>query len=494
MNIGKFFLSLTAAICLLSPAAIAQTIDQCLTTKDRSSLLEFSEGLLSFSDNAPGGKNCAIIVDERQSFQQIEGFGFAMTGGSAGHLMSMDKESRTRLLNQLFGRKSSEAGINYIRLTIGASDMNAFVFSYDDIPTGETDFALKHFNLSQDLNDVIPVMKEVLSIAPDIKIMASPWSAPVWMKEGGDVRGGKLRKDCYGVYADYMVKYVQEMGKQGIRIDALTVQNEPLNNRNTPSMPWSPQDQAEFVGQHLGPKLQAAGLDTKIIIFDHNCDRPDYPLTTLLDKDADRYVSGIAYHHYMGDMSAMGHTHMARPDKDIYFTEQMTTERPGSPEINIAPSVKRLIVDVMRNWSRNSILWNLANNSMNDPHTDNGGCSMCQGAITIDNGKLTSLNIAYYVIAHISQFVPDGSVRIFSTGEDDPAISMSEDEQNPGVFRSVYISSSQVLPNVAFKTPEGKIILLVANTKSGRETITIQYKGRYATQTLESGAVCTFIW
>lgn len=493
MKIRRTILAVILTLFLTVSFTYAQTIDRCLTTKDRSSLLEFSPGLLSFSDN-PGNKGNNIIVDDRQSFQEIEGFGFAMTGGSAGHLLSMDKSSRTALLRQLFGRNQGEAGINYIRLTLGASDMNAFVFSYDDIPAGQTDFELKHFSLAQDLNDVIPIMKEVLQIAPDIKIMASPWSAPVWMKESGDVRGGKLRKDCYGVYADYFVKYIQEMKRQGIRIDAVTIQNEPLNSRNTPSMPWSPQDQAEFAGKYLGPKLESAGLDTRIVIFDHNCDRPDYPLTTLLDSDADKYVSGIAYHHYMGDMSAMLHTHIARPDKDIYFTEQMTTERPGSPEINIAPSTKRLIIDVMRGWSRNSILWNLANNIDNDPHTDNGGCSMCQGAITIDDGKLTSLNIAYYVIAQIARFVPDGSVRIYSTAEDDPAIKMSEDEQNPGTFRAVYVSSSQVLPNVAFKTPEGKIVLLVANTKSGRETVTIQYKGRYAIQNLESGSVATFIW
>lgn len=485
------------AACLLASASVnqafAQNIDVCLTTMDRTSLVELMPGKLSFSDKI-GGKENLIIVDDQQAFQSVEGFGFALTGGSAQHLMSMTKEVRMQTLRQLFGREPGQAGINFIRLTLGASDMNAFVFSYDDMPEGKEDFKLKHFSLAQDLKDVVPVMQEILSIAPDITVMSSPWSAPAWMKESKNVRGGKLRKECYDVYAEYFVKYVQAMKEKGITIHQLTIQNEPLNSRNTPSMPWSPQDEAEFIGKFLGPKLEAAGLDTKIILFDHNCDRPDYPLTTLLDHDADKYTHGIAYHHYAGDMSAMTYTHMVRPDKGIYFTEQMTTERPGSPEIAIARSAKRLIVDIMRNWSRNVTLWNLAADSLNDPHTDNGGCSMCQGAITIDNGKLTSLNIAYYVVAQIAQFVPIGSVRIASTAPDDPALNLYEDEQNPGIFRLVHSPRANVLPNVAFKTPEGKTVLLVVNDRAERSMVKIQYNGKYAMSALEAGAVATYIW
>ena len=473
--------------------ALAQSIGVCLTTRDRSSLLEFMPGYLSFSDEF-SGKDNLIIVDDNQSFQEVEGFGFALTGGSAQHLMEMTRETRMETLRLLFGKEPGQAGISFIRLTLGASDMNSFVFSYDDMPEGKEDFSLKHFSLAQDLNDVVPVMQDILSIAPDVRVMSSPWSAPAWMKESRDVRGGKLRKECYPVYADYFVKYVQAMKENGITIHELTIQNEPLNSRNTPSMPWSPQDEAEFIGKYLGPKLEAAGLGTRIILFDHNCDRPDYPLTTLLDEDADKYSYGIAYHHYAGDMSAMTYTHMVRPDKGIYFTEQMTTEVPGSPQIAIAQSCKRLVVDIMRNWSRNVVLWNLAADSLNDPHTDNGGCSMCQGAITIDNGKLTSLNIAYYTMAQIAQFVPAGSVRIASTSPDDPALNIFEDEQAPGVYRLVHSPRSGVLPNVAFKTPEGKVVLLVVNDTAERRAVKVQFNGKCAVTRLDSGSVATLIW
>lgn len=250
-------------------------------------------------------------------------------------------------------------------------------------------------------------MREILAINPDIQILSSPWSAPAWMKTNADVRGGQLRKECYGVYADYFVRYVEAMRDHGIDIDAVTVQNEPLNSRNTPSMYWFAFEQADFIKNYLGPKFREAGLSTGIVVFDHNCDRPDYALAVYNDPEAAKYVTGAAFHHYRGDLSAMSYVHEARPDKEIYFTEQMTTERPGQRQIAIAPAVERLIVGIMRNWSRNVVLWNLAADPLNDPHTDNGGCSMCQGALTIDKDSV-SRNLAYYVIAHASKFVAPG--------------------------------------------------------------------------------------
>lgn len=347
--------------------------------------------------------------------------------------------------------------------------------------------------MSHDLEDIIPIMREILKIVPDIKIMSSPWSAPVWMKTSGNVRGGALKKEYYSVYAQYFVKYVQEMAKVGIHIDAVTIQNEPLNSRNTPSMPWYWQEHNEFVRDHLGPAFHEAGLKTKIVIFDHNCDRPDYPLAVLSDPETAKYIDGSAFHHYRGYMSGMGTVHMARPDKNIYFTEQMLTERPGSSEINIASSVKRLIIDVTRNWSKNAVLWNFAADPLNDPHTDNGGCSMCQGAITIDGDKITR-NIAYYTIAHASKFVSPGSVRIYSTHPFDQGVDITEDEERAEVRRATLVEHSNVLPNVAFKTPEGKIVLIVANDSWSVQNVKIQHNGMFANLRLASGSVGTYIW
>ena len=252
-------------------------------------------------------------------------------------------------------------------------------------------------------------------------------------------------------------------------------------------------EQADFIKNYLGPKFREAGLSTGIVVFDHNCDRPDYALAVYNDPEAAKYVTGAAFHHYRGDLSAMSYVHEARPDKEIYFTEQMTTERPGQRQIAIAPAVERLIVGIMRNWSRNVVLWNLAADPLNDPHTDNGGCSMCQGALTIDKDSV-SRNLAYYVIAHASKFVRPGSVRIASTAPGDRSVSICEDEQRPNVFRTNVTEHAGVAANVAFRTPDGRIVLVAANDSWSRRSIRIQYNGRFAELELEPGAAGTFVW
>jgi len=467
-------------------------IDAWITNPDRSALFQEQKDSLYFSNNNPSG-GTTIIIDEREQLQGIDGFGFALTGGSAGLIMKMSPASRNTLLQELFSENGNGAGISYIRLSIGASDLNDFVFSYDDLPEGEADFELKKFTLAQDLNDVVPVMKEILAINPAVKILGSPWSAPKWMKINNNIRGGSLRKECYEVYANYFVKYILAMKKEGITIDAVTVQNEPLNSRNTPSMPWLVSEQASFIREHLGPAFKKAGLTTKIILFDHNCDRPDYPLALLSDPELAQYVDGSGFHHYGGDLSAMSMVHQARPDKNLYFTEQMVTEKPGSSTINISAQVKRLIIGATSNWSRNVILWNLAADPLNDPHTDNGGCSMCQGAITIDGNKVIR-NIAFYTIAHASKFVRPGSARIASTNNGDNTISLTEDEEHPGIMRATVVENTQVLPNVAFKTPDGRIVLIVANDTWSVNSFKVQYNGAFARIELKPGAVGTYVW
>ena len=467
-------------------------IESWITNPDRSALFERQSDSLFFGDSNRGG-GTTIVIDERQQLQEIDGFGFALTGGSAGLIVKMSTEKRNTLLKELFSDDGKNAGISYIRLSIGASDLNSFVFSYDDLPEGETDFELKKFSLAQDLNDVVPVMKEILAINPDIKILGSPWSAPKWMKTNNNVRGGSLKKECYDVYALYFVKYIQAMKKEGIPIDAITVQNEPLNSKNTPSMTWFVSEQASFIRDHLGPALKKADLTTKIILFDHNCDRPDYPLALLSDPELAQYVDGSGFHHYGGDLGAMSMVHLARPDKNLYFTEQMVTEKPGSSTINITAPVKRLIIGATRNWSRNVILWNLAADPLNDPHTDNGGCSMCQGAVTIDGDRVVR-NIAFYTVVHASKFVRPGSVRIASTDTGDNSVSLTEDEERQGLMRATMIENTQVLPNVAFKNPEGKIVLIVANDTWSVNSFKIQYEGKFARIQLNPGAVGTYVW
>ena len=490
-------LSLILVMAMSFSSAYSQSkkpvhIESWITNSDRSSLFQKQNDSVFFSNNTRGGIT-PIIVDEGQQFQEIDGFGFALTGGSAEHLIKMSAPARAKILDELFKTNENNVGISYIRLSIGASDLNSFVFSYDDLKGNETDYELKNFSLSQDLKDVIPVMKEILSINPDIKILGSPWSAPAWMKTNNNVRGGVLKKECYDVYARYFVKYIESMKNQGIILDAITVQNEPLNSKNTPSMQWYWTEQADFIKNNLGPAFEKAGLTTKIILFDHNCDRIDYPLALLNDPDVAKYADGTGFHHYGGDIASMNDMHIARPDKNLYFTEQMVVERPGEKTINISVPVKRLILGTTRNWSKNVILWNLAADSKNDPHTDNGGCSMCQGAISID-GEVITRNIAYYTIAHASKFIRPGSVRIASTYEGDKSISLTEDEERPGIKRATAIENTQVLPNVSFRTPDGKIVLVVVNDTYSINSFSVQYHGQRAVLRLSPGAVGTYLW
>lgn len=467
-------------------------IESWITTPDRSQLLARQAECIAFADHTDHW-HVPIIVDERQAFQPVDGFGFALTGGSAEHLQNMSAPVRRKVLRELFGNGTGEIGISYLRLTLGASDLNSFVYSYDDLPDGQVDPALKRFSLGHDHDHVIPVLKEILEIAPKLKIMASPWSAPTWMKDNNKWRGGSLRPEYYGAYAQYLVKYVQEMRKLGVAIDAITVQNEPLNFKNTPSMLFSPQQQAEFIKTHLGPAFGGAGLATRIVVFDHNLDRPDYPLAILADPAAAKYIDGSAFHHYGGDMQTLSLVHLARPDKNIYFTEQMVIEEPESDTIGIAGEVQRLVVGAMRNWSRNLVLWNLAADAQHKPHTDDGGCTMCQGALTIERDEVTR-NLAYYTLAHASKFVPAGSTRIYSTDAADMAVLSTTDQDRPEVHRATLVPRSNVLPNVAFRTPDRKIVLVVTNPSWAATKVELQYRGRWARLPLPAGAAGTFVW
>ncbi|MEP7141530.1 MAG: glycoside hydrolase family 30 beta sandwich domain-containing protein [Ferruginibacter sp.] len=437
-----------------------------LTNADRSVLFQQQPKQLVFkkqTNNYP-----TIAVDEKQSYQTIDGFGFALTGGSAQHIVKMSPAAREALLKELFGTDGDHIGVSYLRLSIGASDLNERVFSYDDLPEGETDPEMKKFDPGPDRADVIPVLKEILAIYPAIKILGSPWSPPTWMKTIHDTRGGRLKPEFYGSYAAYFVKYIQTMKAEGIVIDAVTVQNEPLHPGNNPSLLMPAPDEADFIKNHLGPAFKAANINTKIILYDHNADRPDYPITIMNDEAAKKYIDGSGFHLYGGNIEALTEVHNAHPDKNLYFTEQMVVDDPGAKEINIASPVEWVMIGATRNWCKNVLLWNLAADPENKPFTDRGGCGSCQGAVTIDGDKITR-NVAYYVMAHVSKFVRPGSVRIASG--------------KPGS-----------LPNVAFKTPAGKKVLLVANNSGSEQTFNILYKGEMITAKLRGGSVATYVW
>jgi glucosylceramidase len=437
-----------------------------LTTPDRANLVALQASSPHFSSEA--GQLPVLTVDDAQHFQTMDGFGFALTGGSAQLLMRMGAAQRTALLKELFTTGGDGIGVSYLRVSVGASDMNERVYSYDDLPTGETDAEMAKFSLGPDRADVIPVLKEILAIRPGMKILGSPWSAPAWMKTNNDVRGGELKPEYYGAFAKYFVKYIETMRAEGIAIDAITVENEPLNPKNTPSMVMFAPEQDTFIAKDLGPAFERAGIRTKILLYDHNPDVPSYPLSILGDPAASKYVDGTAFHLYGGDASVLTQLHDAYPKKNLYMTEQSVTARRGEGPLGIAEPARRVMIGATRNWSRNVLLWNLAADPQNGPHTNNGGCTGCSGAITLDGDSVTK-NIAYYVVEHFSQFVPPGSVRVAS----------SEMDQ---------------LASVAFLTPEGKVVLVVSNTGNFPKSFAVKYHGKFFQTALPAESVGTYVW
>src|SRR3984957_13704056 len=437
-----------------------------LTTADRANLVAPQASSPHFSSE--GGQLPVLTVDDVQHFQTMDGFGFALTGGSAQLLMRMGAAERTALLKELFTTGGDGIGVSYLRLTIGASDMNERVFSYDDLPPGETDVEMAKFNLGPDRADVIPVLKEILAIRPDIKILGSPWSAPAWMKTNNDVKGGELKPEYYGAFAKYFVKYIETMRAEGIAIDAITIENEPLNPKNTPSMVMFAQEQGTFIAKDLGPAFEKAGIHTKILLYDHNPDVPSYPLSILGDSAASKYVDGTAFHLYGGESRVLTEVHDAYPKKNLYLTEQSVTAGRGEGPLEIAEPVSRVMIGATRNWSRNVVLWNLAADPQNGPHTINKGCTEFSLAITLDGDSVTK-NVAFYVVEHFSQFVPPGSVRVAS----------SEMEQ---------------LASVAFLTPEGKVVLVVSNTGNFAKPFAVKYHGKFFQTALPAESVGTYVW
>jgi glucosylceramidase len=445
--------------------APADTVDVWLTSGDRRFLLHHSSNPLVFETAT--ASDPIIEVDTSQVFQEIDGFGYALTGGSAFLInQKLTSTQRQELLKELFLQDENSIGISYLRISIGASDLDDHPFSYNDLPAGKTDMTLSGFSLAADTLNLLPVLKEILVLSPGLKIMGSPWSAPAWMKSNNSSKGGGLKTEYYDVYARYFVKYIEGMANEGVAIDAITLQNEPENPNNNPSMLMTANEQANFVKNNLGPAFKAAGLKTKIVVFDHNCDHPDYPIKVLNDKRAKRYIDGSAFHLYLGEIDVLSNVRNAHPDRNIYFTEQWTSGK-GDFGGDLRWHVKNLVVGATRNWSRNVLEWNLAADPTFHPHTDNGGCTECLGALTI--GDSVVRNVSYYVIAHASKFVRPGSLRVGSNIPDD-------------------------LPNVAFQDPLGKKVLIVLNDAKEEKSFDIRFNGRVAHATLSAGSVATYIW
>jgi len=415
----------------------------------------------------------AIDIDPAQRHQSVVGFGAAITDASAWLIeQRMPPAARQALLKDLFGREGTGIGLSFTRLTIGASDFSRHHYSLDDSPDGQPDPQLRHFSIEPNRGDVIPVTQAALAINPQLKIMASPWSAPAWMKTSNQLVTGQLRPEFYDAFARYLLRYVDAYQAEGIPIWALTVQNEPdFEPKDYPGMRVNAPARARLIGDHLGPMLAKRGGKPLLFDWDHNWDKPQEPLAVLRDPAAGQYIDAIAWHCYEGEPSAQSPVHDAFPDKDAYMTEcSGGTWEPlrsgGMPLV-----AKRMLVLPMRHWARGILLWNLALDQDRGPHA--GGCATCSGVVTIDNRDGTvKRNDEYYVLAHASRFVRRDAVRIGSTD-----------------------TGAQGVDNVAFRNADdGSTVLVAVNSNAQAQAIEVKVEGRAYRHVLPARSISTVVW
>jgi glucosylceramidase len=478
------FVALVVALVAAFPAAVSAAGPFAwMTTGDQQNLLT-EQPATAFGSPLQGAPT--ITVDPSQRFQRMEGVGASITDSSA-HLLA-ESPDRNAIMRDLFDPKQG-LGLGYLRQPMGASDFVAGPhYTYDDLPAGQTDFAMRRFSINHDRAQILPLLRQAFALNPSLKLMGTPWSPPAWMKTNGSLIGGRFidEQPYYQAYARYFVRFVQDYKRAGVPIDALTLQNEPQNRHpfEYPGMDLRDPEEAQLV-KTVGPMLERAGLRTKLLGYDHNWSlhpndigppddpaNPDYAKSLMSDPGARRYLTGTAYHCYYGDPESQSAMHDAFPTKDIYFTECSGIVS-GNPATTFPDTLhwhtRYLTVGAVRNWAKTVITWNLALDPNGGPH--NGGCDTCTGVVTIDPATGQATPAAdYYVLGHVSKFVRPGAVRIGST-----------------VAGNIW--------DVAFRNPDGSIVVLAVNDDwgTGSQRFNLALGGQEFSYDLPAGAVVTFV-
>lgn len=465
--ISRFLLgATTASFLLLSHVALAHNpvASGWMTTANGSVKLEPMREIRRTEAEAPAG-TVDVRVDTGRRFQAIAGFGASITDATAWLLQNrLRPRARAALLTELFGR-SPGMGFNITRITIGASDFSRHHYSLADRPGhAEAD-------LTRVPAEVLPTLKAIRSINPRLKIIATPWSAPGWMKDTGSLIKGRLKPEHHKDFARYLTSYSRAMARIGVPIDMLTIQNEPhFEPENYPGMRVEPAQRAQFIGDHLGPMLRAEAPRVKLLDWDHNWDQPESPVAVLSNPDATQYVAGIAWHCYAGDVKAQTQVHDRFPTKETWFTECASGDWSPAWDVSFAWTVRTLVIGATRNWAKGVVMWNLALDENGNPHL--GGCGNCRGLLTIDSktGAITR-EPEYYAFAHASRFVKEGALRVASE------------------------STQDSVETVAFLQPGGReVVMVMRNGAKEALHFRIIQGVRGFVVSLPAGAVATFSW
>jgi glucosylceramidase len=467
----------------LTPPGNGPAVTVVVTTDDQAMRLA-SQSALSLS-NANGGSN-SVYMDETQVYQPIEGFGAATTDSAAYLLIEVAKVNQpsqfTQTMNDLFSstRQGSGIGLSFIRNPMGASDIARSQYSFDD-NGGVADPTLANFSIAHDQADIIPLILQAKQLNPQLKIMANPWSPPGWMKDSGSMMGGSLLTSMYTPFANYFVKYIQAYAQAGIHIDYISLQNEPLYlPTNYPGMcmpavlpstdcplqtAQSQTDQQTALFTYMLPALSGAGLNTKVLVYDHNWDRPDYPGNVLMSQNLSQ-IAGVAWHGYAGTPGAMTPIRNMFPGVGAYQTEHsgLTTTSDQTR------SDFEEITQCLRNWARAYVKWSLALDQNQGPHT--GGCGTCTPIVTVNS---TSGNITYtsefYTMGHFSKYVLPGASRVYSSNA-------------LGVVTAAFVNPA----------PDNSRVLVAYNDSSLSQSFELQWGTQSFTYTLPALAGATFTW
>jgi glucosylceramidase len=420
-----------------------------------------------------------IHVNDNVRYQRITGFGAAMTDSSAWLIHDeLSSPARAALMNQLFSRAG--LGLNFVRLPMGASDFTAGgqPFSYDDLPSGQTDPQLLDFSVAHDDAYIVPTLREMLNINPHVEILATPWTPPPWMKANDTFDDayhlGTLLPSDFQPLANYFVRFIQAYAARGIPIAALTPENEPMVPAGAPfpGLDFPASDEAAWIVQDLQPALRAAGLRPKI--YGHDGFGLAYP-QTLLSSPARSALAGIAWHCY-GGLGVMSTMHTLDPGAEEILSE-------CSPGI-IPFGVSEVVIGATRNWASAVALWNFALDPAGGPvQPPNYGCHGCTGLVTInEQTQSATLGLAYYQLGQMSKFVQPGAFRIKSER-----------------FVRDYDTSSGYgvtigLDDAAFLNPDGGRVLVAYDNSPAPIRFAVQWHRRWLAYRLVPWATVTFMW
>ncbi len=406
-----------------------------------------STGLWQTAESVAPETADTIIVEPSKRFQKILGFGGAFTDSACYMFDQMSKSSREKLFHELFD--PSALGLNLCRTCIGASDYATHLYSYSD---GESDPDLKHFTIAHDKKYILPMLRQARSINPDLFLFSSPWSPPGWMKSNKSMLGGNMQRIHMPAYAQYFAKFLKAYAKEGVPVQAVTVQNEVDTDQDgrMPACTWPQEYEVDFVRYHLGPALTDAKLNTKVWIIDHNYNLWGRALASLEAEGLRQYVTGVAWHGYVGDAWRMTTVHDSYPDIDMFWTE-------GGPDYTNADygtdwsKWSKTFTGNLRNWCRGITVWNLALDEQGRP---NIGPFPCGGLVTINSTtKAVTYSGQYWALAQYSRYIKRGATRIEST------------------TKTAGKAQSQDLLHVAFENEGGEKVMVVTNGGAARKNL-----------------------